>query len=505
MVRFGVGLIVVTVIFLSLERQMTTVTTFKQEESWIGTGLKTQDIAGFYQNFSCKNTQKNYLACVNSLESMASYLDMELSWSADTGLQLRASKVVDGGENQKTRLSSWLSHFKQNKHLSMNFEGIWRQIEKRISAHRYSSYIVGIGINDYLSVSRDPHSYILPKEYYEKVVANSQPRISSYGFAVGKIDADIVFARVYPESLFDKLGVAKGDVLLELDGKSIKNMSVESVSDLLRRKDQHKFKVKSQGKISVWNLSKKDQVLPSVSMKRLPRENDRVLHLISVFKISEGVCKAVEKNLQQVNREKSGGVILDLRDNSGGSMDEVLCISGLFVGDKKIYDLVYFNKRFRSESFYSGREAEYMGPLVVLVNRSTASSAEILSGVIQHYGRGMLVGERTFGKGSFQEGEVWAKNKNMLYFQTKGTFHLPSGQSPQLLGITPDIEIAETIASASRREEDLYLYPVGNGQLREKVSKRVASVRECRAVPKEVLTADRLLGKALVQIDCIQF
>lgn len=504
MVRFGVGFVVVILIFLSFEQQLLNVATFKQEESWIKTGLKTSDIHNFYQNFNCKSTQKTYLACINSLQSMASYLELAISWSESAGIRVESKKSVFV-QSEKQRLSYWIGLFKNSRYLKMDFETTWLQLAERIQDNKYSAYIVGLGINNYLSIHRDPHSYILPREYYEKVVANSQPRVSSYGFNIGKTGSQFVFSRIYPDSIFDKLGVSKGDVILEIDGKSIDGMDLDAVSDWLRSKDQHKFKVKAAGKIAIWKVEKKDQVLPSVSMKTLPRAEGKKLHLISIFKISEGVCDSVQVSLNHAIKEKTHGVIVDLRDNSGGSMDEILCISGLFVGDRKIYDLVYFNKRYRKETFFSGRDAAYFGPLVVLVNRSTASSAEILAGVIQHYQRGILVGERTFGKGSFQEGEEWPKNKNLLYFQTMGTFHLPSGRSPQLLGISPDIEITETVASAFKREEDLFLYPIRNREMREKVSKRVASTHQCQSNRKEILTADRLLGKALGEIDCISF
>lgn len=461
------------------------------------------DIANFYQNFNCKSTQRTYLACVNSLSAMASYLDQNLSWTDVKGLHLSPKKGFSG-DTEKARLTRWEALYKSNHFLSMNFETVWIGLASQIKPHRFSEYIVGIGINQYLSIYRDPHSYILPKEYYEKVVANSQPRVNSYGFSIGKANSSIVFARVYPDSLFDKLGVSKGDLLLEVDGKSIAHLALDEVSELLRQKDQHQFKVNVSGKVHIWKVDKKSQILPSVSLKKIDRPNGKTLHLLSIFKISDGVCESVQKSLKKAAKEKTDGIILDLRDNSGGSMDEILCISGLFVGDKKIYDLVYFNKRFKKETFFSEQDAVYFGPLVVLINRSTASSAEILAGVIQHYGRGPLVGERTFGKGSFQEGEEWPRNKKLLYFQTKGTFHLPSGRSPQLLGIVPDVEIAESMSSASMREEELYFYPIGNREAREKVSKGMASIGECRSSKKEILTADRLLGKALGQIDCIQ-
>ncbi len=503
-VRFGVGFILVILILVSFEHHLLNVTTFKQEESWIHTGLTTSDIQNFYQNFNCKSSKKTYLACVNSLQSMAAYMDMTLTWSPEKGLQLENKKTVFI-QNEKKRLANWIDYLKDGKHVFMDFQKIWSQLQAKIDDHKYGPYIVGLGINNYLSVHRDPHSYLLPREYYEKVVANSQPRISSYGFTLGKSDSEFIFSRVYPGSVFDKLGVSKGDQILEIDGQSIAKMDLDAVSDWLKAKDQHQFKVKTTLGISIWLVDKKNQVLPSVSVKILRREDSKVLHLISIFKISDGVCDTLQLALKQANKEKTSGVILDIRDNSGGSMDEILCISGLFVGDRKIYDLVYFNKHFRKETFYSGKDAEYFGPLVVLVNRSTASSAEILAGVIQQYQRGTLIGERTFGKGSFQEGEEWPKNKKLLYFQTKGTFHLPSGQSPQLVGITPDIEIAENVANSFQREEELYLYPIRNRDWREKVSKRLASSPQCHSTKKEILTADHLLGKALGQLDCLQF
>ncbi|MBL7545278.1 MAG: hypothetical protein JNL11_15775 [Bdellovibrionaceae bacterium] len=503
MVRFGVGLISIIFIFMAFERQVLSEATFKQEETWIKTGLKSQDIANLFQNFSCKNSQKTFLACVNSLNAMANYIGQKVTWLEGKGLRLEPGK--NSLSTEKERLEVWVNYYKSNKHIGMNFDTVWTELDRQISSHRFVSYIVGQGINAYLSIHRDPHSYIVPKEYYEKVVANSRPRINSYGFNLGKVGVEVVFARIYPGSLFEGLGVSKGDVILELDGKKLAGMDLESVSELLKKKDKHLFKVKMPGKTQSWLLDKKNQILPAMALKRLPRENNKTLHLISIYKISDGICRSVEKGIQAALNQKTSGVILDLRDNSGGSMDEVLCLSGLFVGNKKIYDLVYFDRRYRKETFYSDRDAKYFGPLVVLVNRATASSAEILAGVVQHYERGLVVGERTFGKGSFQEGEDWAKNKQLLYFQTKGTFHLPSGRSPQLLGIVPDLEVSETIASNSQREEELYLYPIGNREPREKVSKRLASVNECPSLKKEALTGDRLLGKALGHIDCIQF
>jgi carboxyl-terminal processing protease len=128
---------------------------------------------------------------------------------------------------------------------------------------------------------------------------------------------------------------------------------------------------------------------------------------------------------------------------------------GLFVGPKKkAFELKYFDRTMTTEIYAARKKKVFSGSLAVLVNSGSASSSEILAGALQDFGRAVLVGETTFGKGTFQEGEVWEKNSRIVFFQTKGLFYLPLGRTPQAHGITPDVEIASV--GESRRERDLY-------------------------------------------------
>jgi carboxyl-terminal processing protease len=112
-----------------------------------------------------------------------------------------------------------------------------------------------------------------------------------------------------------------------------------------------------------------------------------------------------------------------------------------------------------AEISYSQEEQAYRGPMAVLINSGSASAAEIVAGALQDYKRAMLVGERTFGKGSFQEGEIWSKNDKIAIFETKGFYYLPSGQTPQMRGLEPDVNVAFKDRFALR-EEDQFLNPL---------------------------------------------
>ena len=555
MVRFGFGVstILLSILgFLWLQNSGESIPEANQfglEERWENTNLKTEDISNLFLNKYCQLNKKSFVACMNALSQLAEKESLSIT---EEGSLKPLGQMIP--ETEKERLLYWDQLYDQTKGRVFNVEKIWSSLKIKIKGQTREPLRVAQAFNSYLSVLKDPHTYILPKEYYEKVIAQSQNQMTSYGFIVNKINRKFIFTRVYPGSVFDKKGVSRGDQLLEVDGKDVSSFSEEELFNLFKNKRKNDFLVLQKEKMLKFTLAKENQTIKSVQLKKLLSENNKVQFQISIFKIADGVCKETEDYLTQAVMQKSSGVILDLRDNSGGSMDEVLCLAGLFVGNRKIYDLEYFDtpterglqavaatklmvnsqeETSKAEEFFSGKEQVYFGPLAVVINQGTASSAEILAGVIQDYQRGVIVGERSFGKGTFQEGEVWVKNSKILIFQTKGLFTLPSGRSPQLLGILPDVPLDEKEVAQSKelallkeqgREEDIYYNPIRNplawhtqvaGYVNinnepEKIlenstslaPKKVQFKPKCKVDFNEVQTDDPALGKAQAQLVC---
>ncbi len=511
------------------------------ESKWRDTGLQIKDIENLFLNKKCQTSQKIFLSCMNALMTIAEKEGKEilldgrvvaLSNSILTGKAGTANSKVEphspitvskkfSNMNEKEKLKIWENVFRRQKASQIPVEAIWLEISRSFTNRIYESLRVAQAFNAYLSVYKDPHTYILPKEYYEKVTAQSQNVINSYGFIVSKSNNKFIFTRIYSDTLFEKAGIHEGDVLVEVDGLSVSHLSNEELLNLFKGKQRNSFLILQSDKFIQLTLSKEDQILKSVQLHKLISGNNKSHWHISIFKIAEGVCKQTESLLIKAQQQNVSGIILDLRDNSGGSMDEVLCLAGLFVGERKVYELKYFKQTAlrESESFFASSKQVYFGPLAVLVNQGTASSAEILAGVFQDYHRGMVIGERTFGKGTFQEGEAWFKNPKILIFQTKGLFTLPSGSSPQLIGIIPDIMI-NSWDIAEGREEDLYYNPVynfissGRGSLQKdssdkgsfevakNTSKNHLKIKNCedRMVPARM--GDPQVGKALAILSC---
>ncbi len=149
----------------------------------------------------------------------------------------------------------------------------------------------------------------------------------------------------------------------------------------------------------------------------------------------KSTTKDVQKLLLELKDENIDGLIIDLRDNGGGSLKEANQLTGLFI---KSGPVVQIKTKYRTtQLFDEDPSIEYTGPLIVLINRMSASASEIFAGAIKDYHRGVIVGTRSFGKGTVQEMRELGKGKLKL---TSAKFYRVSGDSTQNLGIIPDLE-----------------------------------------------------------------
>jgi carboxyl-terminal processing protease len=149
----------------------------------------------------------------------------------------------------------------------------------------------------------------------------------------------------------------------------------------------------------------------------------------------KSTTRDVRNLLVELKKEKIDGLIIDLRDNGGGSLKEASQLTGLFL---KSGPTVQIKTKYRLTRLYDDDPSiEYSGPLIVLINRMSASASEIFAGAIKDYHRGVIVGTRSFGKGTVQELQPLGKGKLKL---TSAKFYRVSGESTQNLGIVPDLK-----------------------------------------------------------------
>ncbi len=308
--------------------------------------------------------------------------------------------------------------------------------------------------------SLDPHSsYVTPEQFKELQVTTS----GEYGGLGMEVTMEEGFVKVIApidETPAKRAGIKAGDYLTEIDGKSILGLSLteavkqmrgkpgEEITVTVVRKDEEPKDIMITREV-IKRVVVKSEVKDGIGYIRLAQFND---------KAEEGVVDAI-KSLKKEFGGKIPGIVLDLRANPGGLLDQSIKVSSLFLDGGEI---VSTRGRVASDTQrYNGEAGELAKgvPLVVLIDGASASASEIVAGAIQDRGRGLLVGMQTFGKGSVQSVIPLRGGRDGGLRMTTQRYYTPSGTSIQGTGITPDIAVSagpdDGKADRLRREADL--------------------------------------------------
>lgn len=427
------------------------------EDYWSETDLKKEDVLSLLDEQNCLKTKRDYYACASAVSTVAE----RLGYKVDPKGSLIKQKTLHLSLNEKELLSPWIQSYEEHriKNSYVSVKQIWELLEK-VMTDKSKNLYRALAINAYLSIKKDPHTYILPKKMYAEVVAKADNKTLSLGLVIGKDKGTYFIRKILKGSLAEQAGLQINDIILSINEVDVKNKNAQQISELLKGESGSTVEIQYlRGEIShKVNIIRKENIIPTVVSSLL--ESDKKIGLISLNKFSKDSCFLVKKHIQNLNKRNIEGLIFDLRDNSGGQLDEASCILSLLIDRKTpFFKLKYFDKKKSDETYAVKKQKIYTGKLAVLVNRSSASAAEIVAGVIQDLNRGIIVGEKTFGKGTFQEGYLWPGNMKIIEFKTMGYFVLPSGRAVQLTGVKPDIKI-EAKGIFNSREEETYMYPI---------------------------------------------
>jgi carboxyl-terminal processing protease len=274
--------------------------------------------------------------------------------------------------------------------------------------------------------------YFAPRDY-DSFQEATEGRFEGVGMTVEEIDRGLRVLTVYEGSPAARGGLEPGDVITHVDGRSIAGSSSEESTTRIKGPagTPVRLTVRSKGKERVITLNRAEVEIPVVDAKM----RDGVAH-VRLAGFTSGAHGAVEEAVRGLLDKGAEGVVLDLRDNGGGLLNEAVLVSSIFVPDGKI---VTTKGRARPERVYeaTGGAIEDDVPVVVLVNERSASASEIVTGALQDRDRAEVVGTKTFGKGVFQEIEPLS-NGGALDI-TVGEYFLPSGRNLGGRGVTPDV------------------------------------------------------------------
>ncbi|MEE2671851.1 MAG: S41 family peptidase [Bdellovibrionota bacterium] len=293
----------------------------------------------------------------------------------------------------------------------------------------------------------DPHSAYLGDEVFKKMQDDTDGQFGGLGIEVTQKDGVIYVVTPIEDSPAYRSGILSKDKIVEINHESILGYTLDEAIDLMKGKQGSKIHlgIVREGEKGIQHFELKREIIKVKSVKSaLVKKNFAYIRLIQFQRNAAKSIWGEYKKLEKKSKKYGGlkGIILDLRSNPGGLLNEAVNVTSLFVKEGIVVSTEARDPNNKDIHYViKSMEKDLETPLVVLVNGASASASEIVAGAIQDHKRGMIMGSQTFGKGSVQT-VVPIDDENGVKL-TIAQYMTPKNRKIQALGIVPDIEIAE--------------------------------------------------------------
>lgn len=350
------------------------------------------------------------------------------------------------------------SHAKSKAELPLdeirNFVDIYNIIRNEYVEEKEGKKLIDFAIKGMLN-GLDPHSVYLNKAELADVKDNTDGSYVGYGVKLDMVDDKLIIIAPIPDSPADKAGLKPNDRIVKINDTVIENMSMSEITRLLKEKHEVTFTIMREGEETQQvELEKSTVNLPSVTQKIL--DNDYGYIRITQFQLE--TSKQFNQALLELMEKNIKGLVLDLRNNPGGLVSSATAIADAFLDAGLIVSTKNQNTGNEDKVHANKTTVAKELPLVVLINDGSASASELLAGALQSHKRAVIVGQKSFGKGSVQE-IIPLDNGNAIKL-TIARYYTPSGESIQAKGITPDITLSQL--TVDDKDESLLAYGEAN-------------------------------------------
>jgi carboxyl-terminal processing protease len=313
--------------------------------------------------------------------------------------------------------------------------------------------LVESAINGMLN-ALDPHSsYLNPKNFSDMQVS-TRGEYGGLGLEVTMEDGLVKVISPMDGTPAAKAGIKSGDLIATIDGTTIQGLTLSEAVDKMRGP------VNSQLKITILRKGEKKPIeitltraIIRVESVRFKAESDIAYIRITTFneQTEDGIEKAVDQAKAKIGK-KLRGIVLDLRNNPGGLLDQAIWVSDAFLDQGEIVSTR--GRRAGDSQRYNARSGQILAnvPVIVLINEGSASASEIVAGALQDHKRARVIGTRSFGKGSVQTVIPLSGGVDGALRLTTAKYYTPSGRSIQATGIDPDILVEQEFDKNSEGE-----------------------------------------------------
>jgi carboxyl-terminal processing protease len=308
----------------------------------------------------------------------------------------------------------------------------------------------------------DPHSAFLNKDFFEKMQNDTQGEFGGLGLEVTQKEGVIYIITPIEDTPAHRAGIQPKDKLVEINHEPIVGMSLEHAIEKMRGKLGEKIHL---GIVREGLEGVKSFTLQREIIKVKPVKSELLAKSIAYLRLSqfqkrsaESMEEALKKLKSQATEKNLQGIVLDLRSNPGGLLDQAVDVSSIFLKEGIVVTTESREPQNKDIRYVKKSGFKDLGtPMVVLINGASASASEIVAGALQDYKRAVIMGSQSFGKGSVQT--VAQLDKGVGVKLTIAQYMTPKNRKIQALGITPDLQLEEIAPGAFEKEikEDRYL------------------------------------------------
>ncbi|MCB1303878.1 MAG: PDZ domain-containing protein [Leptospiraceae bacterium] len=302
--------------------------------------------------------------------------------------------------------------------------------------------------------SFDPHAEVMERKVWDRIRKESE---DSTFDGIGAVlrpgdENEVIVESPFPGSPALRSGLKAGDIIRKVDGKSIANLSLQQVVSRIRgpRGTIVSLEVDRPTDLTTREIKiERDRIeRKAVDSSYLKEENIGIIRIRSFLYHETPTTKMVKEAYADIRKEAGDkdpdGLVLDLRNNPGGQLEEAIRVSGLFLKDPEVITTLKSNRN----SYDRRSDGEPMVPsnmpLIVLVDGGSASASEIMASALQDYNRALILGDRTFGKATVQQIEqMQGQGDPYLIKLTVARYYAPKGYTVQVYGVQPDIRISD--------------------------------------------------------------
>tara|TARA_B100000686_G_scaffold269257_1_gene285144 strand:+ start:210 stop:1778 length:1569 start_codon:yes stop_codon:yes gene_type:complete len=300
----------------------------------------------------------------------------------------------------------------------------------------------------------DPYSQYLDEKSFSRSMRDTEGQYGGLGMVITMKDYQLVVVKTMKNSPAKRKGILQGDIILNVNSKPVKGMQIDQLATLLRGYPNTKVSLTifrpDTGKHLVHTLTREIISVETVEYRKVGGETG----YLKISSFSKQTNNQLKEALKKLREENIKGLILDLRNNPGGLLDQSVKVASHFLNQGKLIVFTQgreFKDRDEYRALYSNNLMSI--PLAILINHQSASASEIVAGALRDSGRGLIVGQTSYGKGSVQT--IFKIRENAGIRLTTSKYFTPSGIDITEQGISPEIIIWDDVVSASESMNEM--------------------------------------------------